>query len=946
MKCARNPGLLLRKRHPFSQTAIRYLALAATVLGTRSVFATTAESYDPSWGGELSWTTNDLFHRPLWSSAWLEDNYEPWWKTRVAHPVTDYSADKLPTGAVRLDTALDLELTLHRPLQGWSLARSPSGINQVWAFTPGSQNHQDRTARAGQNAFVDFGMHPFQFISADIGAEFVGNDDERYWFPVNDEHRLFKDGRHAKVVRGEVKYDDTHTLLRAFEGVPMTDWLGQNDLFHLLPSQTDVEYYRRADGSLTPRGGEARFKTPFGTLDAIGGTQLRFRYGSGLYVKYDAPPVGSWENSVVYRNEDLPIGRVGNEDREVRRWTVSYNSSYAPTERVQTHLGLLYEPFRLYQTYQDVDNVNDIRNQSTLKRDALGATLRTEYHPSRWIDLTGLGYTYLGPVAGNKQQVDADASRTFATDWTLSAAYIYRQPIKGPVPLLFEGTADNPGALAAAPRGPDDPVWVHWDNRKAHIGSLTLVFDPTPGTPFFKYQRNILDEWNLNPDEDAQWSGALQYRVTHYPTNTDRLFSFSEDGTLLNDPIFHAGALATSHPLSSGTGLIRWRRDQWHVSGDVSAGEALAGSAIAYTTATNFYKPATLFVQSGIAVDNGFVKTFARYGQDVWGPADYHTELGWTYHKVYQAGISLICFRDAELGFRYVGTRMTNEFIGSDTGAFNEYRFFATYHFGLEHNFGAKLASVGRAVPQVIPEVSLTASETQFNPDGSGSVHSVSLIPRASAEAGILSWVLTVKNSAGETVRKWEGSGSPQASFRWEGLDLEGKPLPAGTYRASLAIVDLYGNEATSPAQTIEIQSAKSSGAAPTRPPSGKTYTVSNTPEGLRVTLSSLVLFDVNQTDLKESAKDGLDQVIDLLKAYPTNVLRVSGHTDNLGSGAYNQKLSDSRAHAVANYLSTKGSIARTRISIVGYGKHRPVASNSTEEGRQQNRRVEIDILK
>jgi OOP family OmpA-OmpF porin len=75
-------------------------------------------------------------------------------------------------------------------------------------------------------------------------------------------------------------------------------------------------------------------------------------------------------------------------------------------------------------------------------------------------------------------------------------------------------------------------------------------------------------------------------------------------------------------------------------------------------------------------------------------------------------------------------------------------------------------------------------------------------------------------------------------------------------------------------------------------------------------------------------------------------VLRVSGHTDSTGSDGHNQKLSEDRAQAVADYLMNKGAIAKSRISVVGYGKHRPVASNSTEEGRQQNRRVEIDILK
>jgi outer membrane protein OmpA-like peptidoglycan-associated protein len=162
----------------------------------------------------------------------------------------------------------------------------------------------------------------------------------------------------------------------------------------------------------------------------------------------------------------------------------------------------------------------------------------------------------------------------------------------------------------------------------------------------------------------------------------------------------------------------------------------------------------------------------------------------------------------------------------------------------------------------------------------------------------------------------------------------------------SLEVVDLYGNEATSPPQTVEIRSAK-----PVEPPPApvvvpKPYSLQSTAEGLRVTLSSLILFDVDKSDLKASSREGLDQVIALLNTYPTNALRISGHTDSSGSAAHNQNLSVRRAKAVAAYFVQQGKIDPARIKIVGYGLTRPVASNLTEEGRQQNRRVEIDILK
>ena len=86
--------------------------------------------------------------------------------------------------------------------------------------------------------------------------------------------------------------------------------------------------------------------------------------------------------------------------------------------------------------------------------------------------------------------------------------------------------------------------------------------------------------------------------------------------------------------------------------------------------------------------------------------------------------------------------------------------------------------------------------------------------------------------------------------------------------------------------------------------------------------------------------------MIKLLHAYPNNQLRISGHSDSVGKDAYNQKLSEDRAQSVADYLVAHGGISKARLRVVGWGKRRPLASNATPEGRQQNRRVEIDILK
>lgn len=921
------------RRRKILFTSLSYLLMPIACAWGAPAEPTVASRYYPSWTNELAWVGHPLYARPYGASAWLEEGEKPWWQAHTAHPINDYSGDLLPVGRARLDVALEAGLTSHRPKKSWNVETSPSKNDYTWTHMPGSSFQESETTRGYQFAYLNLGMRPIQYLSFDVGAELVGNDDFRYWFPVNDERRLHKDDKFARIVRGEAKFDNETIMIRGFTGDAIYGWTGENDLFQLLPPQYAVEYYRRIDGSVFPTGGEARIKTDFGTLSMLGGSQIRWNHGPSAFAKYDFPTWGTWENSLVYRNEEVPWSL--NEDAE-RRWAMSYNSSYGLSERTSFHGGILYQPFRLDEPYQDVDSATSIENKTTERRDAFGATLRGEFIPEKWLDRVGLGYTYLGPVAGNKHEFDADVAKSVLANWTVSGAYIYRKPVVGPVPFFHEGTAANPGALISNPRGPDDPFHVWWDNREAHVTSLTLLFDPTPATPFFKHQRNVLEEWNLDPAEDARWSGAVQYRMTYYPTNTDRLYYYEEDRTLRWDPVYHVGALATEHPFSSAVALLRWQKDRWRVTTEVSGGEAAAGNAIAYTSATNFYKPTTVFFSGGLTVEYRPVKMYVRYSKDVWGPADYHTSFGWAYHRVYQAGISAQFLRDFETGLRYIGTRMKDTFIGADTGAFNEYRAYLSYHFTLEKDFSKRLEKVGRPLPKAIPEASLKASAARIYPAADREPKSVEFSPRASADAGVLSWRVVVRNTVGETVRKWEGRGTPPESLQWEGRTPNGTPLPAGAYQAVLEFADLYGNEATSPPATVTLVVAE----AP------KSYTLVETAEGLKVTLSSLVLFDVDKYDLKPLSKQALEQVGELLKAYPTNKLRISGYTDSSGSDSHNQMLSEKRAASVAAYLGDQFKIQKSRLTFVGYGETRPVASNETPEGRQQNRRVEIDILK
>jgi OOP family OmpA-OmpF porin len=111
-----------------------------------------------------------------------------------------------------------------------------------------------------------------------------------------------------------------------------------------------------------------------------------------------------------------------------------------------------------------------------------------------------------------------------------------------------------------------------------------------------------------------------------------------------------------------------------------------------------------------------------------------------------------------------------------------------------------------------------------------------------------------------------------------------------------------------------------------------------------KVTMAADAHFDFDKAVLKPEGKAKLDDLVGKLKAVSLEVVIAIGHTDSIGSKAYNQKLSLRRANAVKAYLVSKG-IEANRIYTEGKGETQPVADNSTREGRAKNRRVEIEVV-
>ena len=148
----------------------------------------------------------------------------------------------------------------------------------------------------------------------------------------------------------------------------------------------------------------------------------------------------------------------------------------------------------------------------------------------------------------------------------------------------------------------------------------------------------------------------------------------------------------------------------------------------------------------------------------------------------------------------------------------------------------------------------------------------------------------------------------------------------------------------------ILISAPESAQASPIQPnPSTPTthhpynQTISTLSVGATVVLHDIYFQFDRSTILQQSYKE-LTNLVNLMRDNPKMRIEIGGHTDDQGSASYNLRLSESRAKAVADYLTAKG-IDPKRLQYRGYGKSRPIADNSTEEGQAKNRRVEIKIL-
>jgi OmpA-OmpF porin, OOP family len=148
--------------------------------------------------------------------------------------------------------------------------------------------------------------------------------------------------------------------------------------------------------------------------------------------------------------------------------------------------------------------------------------------------------------------------------------------------------------------------------------------------------------------------------------------------------------------------------------------------------------------------------------------------------------------------------------------------------------------------------------------------------------------------------------------------------------------------KAAAPAPT---PTAPATPAAPSAPASPATPAARPAPASVRqaIVIQADALFDFDKSVVRPDGKKSIDEAVAKLQGVDLEMVIATGHTDSVGTDAYNQKLSERRAAAVKDYMVSKG-IPSAKITTIGKGESQPVATNKTAEGRQKNRRVDIEF--
>ncbi|MCL2390741.1 MAG: hypothetical protein FWC88_04875 [Endomicrobia bacterium] len=370
----------------------------------------------------------------------------------------------------------------------------------------------------GQTFLFNVGFRPVDWFFAAFGFEMINDYADRYWIPVNEEHRLTLNGdrfpriawQNAKI---GIKLD--WMSLTYFKNYGHDGWIYDGDMFEMFPKQYNPDDYLRYSGHHTPDYWQFKTKGVFGDLDVIYGEEAIQDYKQGIYLKYKN--IFGSNINFFYSDHIIPFGRP---DERMRNFQLNTDFTFWKESKFQ--IGGLYRPFRLdwdYQYAEDVGAGNGqygtkyiIKDGTTEEKDALGGSAKFTFPKKLGLDMITLGGDYRGLVAGNRWKAEASVEKQLSKTMNAYLGYFYQKPLLNAMPLVYAGGGIVPPTLFQA-RGPDSPFWVWWrepasgfDNRETSNFSFVFTYDPTPSTWFYKDDPIIPIEFNWNPRKSGRFS--------------------------------------------------------------------------------------------------------------------------------------------------------------------------------------------------------------------------------------------------------------------------------------------------------------------------------------------------------------------------------------------------------------------------------------------------------
>ena len=618
---------------------------------------------------------------------------------------------------LKLDFDLNFENITKKLSDGWIYEETgPNGINKIYFSSSTAKN--DWNSSQGLKIYTNLDFVPFNNLFIKSKLVFIPQYADRFYQTVNDEHRMYLEKTNFKIIDTEIKYTSNIGVLRYFKGIGHTHWgydpgivnvfeglstyryeiiRYQGDLFNLYKEQYDTERYLRVSGRNVPEGVELNLAYRDTKFDLVFGPEVIWGYKDGIYSKFNfSTYISNWifKHALIFTSDKPEY--ITFSDPNERLTNYQYALRIYPNSKNSIDLGVLYCPFRLDKQYTYVEEVKEgegdygtkykIHSDKTSSKDAFGTKLCLNIVSyKKFIEELKLNYTYLAPVAGNKQEFSISGWKRIGDINTVSLDFIYRKPIYGALPLI----KDINGTIILSPRGPYDPFWVNWDNREATIFSFTYTFDPTPYTWFYKYQPNILEDWNLNPQENSDFAFAVQTKLAKYPTSTDRIYYWDENGKITWEKYGASGCWPTKDYVGEFTFVGRFKFYPIKLTTKLSFGDSLAKGSYAYTEEN--LKPITNFYKLGLSLELGSWLVSTSLGYNIWGPEEWFETFGESYDRLYQIFVSkkfAIFNTDFIASVKYNAVRETDKkYLAPEIADFDEIYLSLSTRFGIKGKF-------------------------------------------------------------------------------------------------------------------------------------------------------------------------------------------------------------------------------------------------------------------